>query len=109
MMTTTNQIQHSKKNGFTILEMLIVLLVVAVLLLVTLPNIQQKEKIIRTKGCQALLEIVNSQILLYEIDTDKTPQSVQDLITNGYLKEGQAACPNGSAVGIQDGQAYEVR
>ncbi|MCF0246555.1 MAG: prepilin-type N-terminal cleavage/methylation domain-containing protein, partial [Ileibacterium sp.] len=49
-MTTTNQIQHSKKNGFTILEMLIVLLVVAVLLLVTLPNIQQKEKIIRTKG-----------------------------------------------------------
>lgn len=33
-----------KKNGFTILEMMIVMLIVALLLLITLPNIQQKEK-----------------------------------------------------------------
>ena len=46
-----------KKNGFTILEMMIVMLIVALLLLITLPNIQQKEKIIRNKGCEALLEI----------------------------------------------------
>lgn len=44
-----------KKNGFTILEMMIVMLIVALLLLITLPNIQQKEKIIRNKGCEALL------------------------------------------------------
>lgn len=31
-----------KKNGFTILEMMIVMLIVALLLLITLPNIQQK-------------------------------------------------------------------
>ena len=98
-----------KASGFTILEMLIVLLVITVLLLVTLPNIQQKEKIIRAKGCEALLDIVNSQILLYEIDTNKTPGSVPDLISQGYLKEGQNACPNGSQVIIQDGQAYEGR
>lgn len=41
-----------KKNGFTILEMMIVMLIVALLLLITLPNIQQKEKIIRNKGCE---------------------------------------------------------
>lgn len=29
-----------KKNGFTILEMMIVMLIVALLLLITLPNIQ---------------------------------------------------------------------
>ena len=39
-----------KKNAFTVLEMMIVMLVVALLLLITLPNIQQKEKIIRSKG-----------------------------------------------------------
>lgn len=33
-----------KKNGFTILEMMIVMLIVALLLLITLPNIQQKDK-----------------------------------------------------------------
>ena len=76
-----------KKNGFTILEMMIVMLIVALLLLITLPNIQQKEKIIRNKGCEALLEIVNSQIMLYEIDQLETPTSVQELIDFGYLKK----------------------
>lgn len=94
-----------KKNGFTILEMMVVLLIVAILLLITLPNIQQKEKIIRSKGCDALLEIVNSQILLYEIDHDQTPSSIAELIAEGYLKEGQNACPDGSQVRITNGQA----
>ncbi len=94
-----------RKNGFTILEMMIVMLVVALLLLITLPNIQQKEKIIRAKGCSALLEIVNSQIMLYEIDEEKTPTDIQELISKGYLKKGQDKCPDGKPVRIQDGQA----
>ena len=93
-----------KKNGFTILEMMIVMLIVALLLLITLPNIQQKE-IIRNKGCEALLEIVNSQIMLYEIDQLETPTSVQELIDFGYLKKGQDICPDHSKVVIIDGQA----
>ena len=91
-----------KKNGFTILEMMIVMLIVALLLLITL---QQKEKIIRNKGCEALLEIVNSQIMLYEIDQLETPTSVQELIDFGYLKKGQDTCPDHSKVVIVDGQA----
>ena len=96
---------QNKKNGFTVLEMMIVMLVIALLLLITLPNIQQKEKIIRDKGCQALLDIVESQIILYEIDNLTTPTSVQELINEGYLKEGQDRCPNGETVVIVDGQA----
>lgn len=96
---------QNKKNGFTVLEMMIVMLVIALLLLITLPNIQQKEKIIRDKGCQALLDIVDSQIILYEIDNLTTPKSVQELINEGYLKEGQDRCPNGETVVIVDGQA----
>lgn len=84
-----------KKNAFTVLEMMIVMLVVALLLLITLPNIQQKEKIIRSKGCSALLDIVNSQILLYEIDHDQTPTSISQLIEGGYLEKNQDSCPNG--------------
>ena len=52
------------KNAFTLLEMMIVLLIITVILLITLPNIQQKEKIIRAKGCESLLSIIDSQILL---------------------------------------------
>lgn len=93
------------RNGFTILEMMIVMLVIALLLLITLPNIQQKEKIIRAKGCEALLDIVDSQILLYEIDHLETPGSISDLIGEGYLDEGQNRCPDGSEVYIAGGQA----
>ncbi|MDD7281381.1 competence type IV pilus major pilin ComGC [Floccifex sp.] len=94
-----------KKNAFTILEMMIVLLIMVILLLITLPNIQQKETIIRSKGCQALIEIVNSQILLYEINEDETPITVEQLIDEGYLKDGQQKCPNGKEIVIIDGQA----
>ena len=94
-----------KKNGFTLIEMLVVLLIVAVLILLTLPNIQQKEKIIRSKGCSALVEVVNSAILLYEIENEKTPISISQLINEGYLKEGQDVCPNGERIEIVQGQA----
>ncbi len=97
--------EQKQKNGFTILEMMVVMLVIAILLLITLPNIQQKEKIIRAKGCEALIEIVNSQIMLYEIDEEKTPTSISQLMAKGYLKEGQDRCPDGSKVSIHDGQA----
>lgn len=94
-----------QKNAFTILEMMIVMLVVALLLLITLPNIQQKETIIRAKGCSALLDIVDSQILLYEIENEKTPTSISQLIEKGYLKKGQDTCPNGKKVEIVNGEA----
>lgn len=97
--------KNGQPNGFTLLEMMIVMLIVAVLLIITLPNIQQKEKIIRAKGCDAMLEVINSQILLYEIDHDETPTSIDQLINEGYLKQAQSVCPNGQPASIQEGQA----
>lgn len=92
-------------KGFTILEMMIVLSIIALVFLLTLPNIQQKEDIIRKKGCEALVEVVNAQILLYEVDNLSPPNSMQDLVSQGYLKESQCRCPNGDTIGIQDGEA----
>lgn len=94
------------KQGFTILEMMIVLSIIALVFLLTLPNIQQKEKIIRSKGCEALVEVANAQILLYEVDTLLPPNSMQDLISKGYLKETQRRCPNGDQIEISNGEAY---
>ncbi len=63
-------------KGFTILEMMIVLSIIALVFLLTLPNIQQKEKIIRSKGCEALIEVANAQILLYEVENLSPPKSI---------------------------------
>lgn len=94
-----------KKRGFTILEMILVLSVISLVFLITLPNIQQKNKIIQEKGCEALLKVVDSQILLYELENLETPSSIQSLINDGYLEEGQQRCPNGKMIGIVDGEA----
>lgn len=93
------------KKGFTVLEMILVLSVISLVFLITLPNIQQKNEIIQKKGCEALTSVVDSQILLYEVDHLETPASIQDLIDEGYLKEGQDRCPNGGLIEIVNGQA----
>ena len=94
------------EKGFTILEMMIVLSIIALVFLLTLPNIQQKEKNKQKKGCEALIEVVNAQILLYEVDNLTTPTSVDSLIQKGYLKSTQKRCPNGDTIYLSNGQAY---
>lgn len=94
------------KKGFTLLEMIIVLSIVALLFLLTLPNIQHKKGVIDTQGCKSLIEVVNSQILLYEVDHIESPSSINELIAGGYLKESQAICPNGQNVYIDNGEAH---
>jgi len=51
------------KKGFTLLEMILVLSVIAMILLITIPNVMEKKKLINNVGCKALVEVVNSQIL----------------------------------------------
>lgn len=41
------------QKGFTLVEMMIVLLIISVLLLVTIPNIAKHTATIDTKGCDA--------------------------------------------------------
>lgn len=94
------------KKGFTILEMIIVLTIIALILLLTVPNIQQKKEIINKKGCSSLVEVVNAQILLYEVENDEKPSSIDELIKKGYLKKEQKKCPDGKSIYILNGQAY---
>ena len=92
------------KKGFTILEMILVLMVVTVMILLTIPNISRKRQIINDVGCRALVEVVNGQILVYELNNGEV-SSVQQLIDEGLLTPQQATCPNGQKIVIEHGQA----
>lgn len=94
-----------KSDGFTLIEMIIVLAIICLVFLLTLPNIQQKQDIVNKKGCEALVEVVNSQILLYRVENDEDVGSISTLISEGYLKEKQSVCPDGSKIYISGGQA----
>lgn len=92
------------RKGFTILEMMLVLSVIAIVLLITIPNVVEKKKLIHNVGCKALIEVVNSQILTYELNGEQC-QGIDDLVAEGYLKPEQTKCPDGREIVIENGQA----
>lgn len=101
----TRRITTSRNGGFTILEMLIVLSIISLIFTLTLPNIQSRLTIIRTKGCESLVDVINSNIIQYELEQGEIPQSMEDLLETGLIKEQQMKCPNGANIVIVDGQA----
>lgn len=91
--------RKQKINGFTLIEMLIVLLVVSVLLLLMLPNIVSQSKSINNKGCKALVTMLEGQVQTYKLEKNKIP-TIQELIQGGYIKDDQKTCPNGNDIKI---------
>jgi len=92
------------KKGFTILEMILVLTIITTILLLTLPNIAQKKEIINNIGCQALVEVVNGEILVYELD-GSTISNIEELVEAGLITQKQTVCPSGEKIVIENGQA----
>jgi competence protein ComGC len=88
------------EKGFTLIEMMIVLMVISVLLIITVPNITQHNSTINTKGCEAYVKMVEGQVQAYNIDKKSLPSSVNDLVSGGYLKSGETTCPDGRQISI---------
>lgn len=86
--------------GFTLIEMMIVLLVISVLLIITIPNVTKHNSKINNKGCEAFVQMVQAQVQAYEIDKREKPTSIQALIDEKYLNEGENTCPNGANISI---------
>lgn len=97
-----------KAKGFTLIEVIFCMSIILIIMLLVIPNITSKHDVIKDRGCEAQLEVINSVILFYEIDNGELPMSIEDLYNNGknYIKEPQAICPNGKKIYISDGQAY---
>ncbi|MDQ0413674.1 competence type IV pilus major pilin ComGC [Mesobacillus stamsii] len=87
------------QKGFTLIEMMIVLLVISVLLIITVPNIATHNSNINNKGCEAYIKLVETQVQAYKMDKNTTPD-FQLLYDAGYLKSPNAACPDGTKIEI---------
>ena len=92
-----------KEEGFSLIEMLIVLLIISVLLLITLPNVTKHSASIDEKGCEAFVQMAQGQAEAYKMDNGKYPTSIKELEGEGYLKTN-AACPDGRTIIIDDGK-----
>ncbi|PAQ14814.1 competence protein ComG [Bacillaceae bacterium SAOS 7] len=92
-------------QGFTLIEMMIVLLVISVLLFIAIPNVAKQSKNINDKGCHAFKRMVEGQVQAFRIEESTYPSTVQDMVDKGYLKENETKCPNGKELTISaDGE-----
>ncbi|WP_059171122.1 competence type IV pilus major pilin ComGC [Bacillus sp. FJAT-27445] len=82
-------------RGFTLIEMMVVMLVISVLLVITIPNITKHNQNINKKGCDAYKKMVQAQVQAYEMDKGKYPTTIEELITAEYLPPKAGGCPGG--------------
>lgn len=94
-----------KKKGFTLLEMIVVVMIVAVLFLLTIPNVSKVIGTVDDKACDAQCRVVDSAIVQYKLEYGEMPNSVTDLVSAGLLDENQENCSNGKSIYLQDGHA----
>ena len=74
-------------RGFTLLELMVVISVMIILMAIAIPNynrtvIQSRESVLRSN-----LSTLRSVISQYTLDKQKAPQSLDDLVTAGYLRQ----------------------
>ena len=79
----TNRQQNA---GFTLIELVIVMAVIGVLAAVAVPSFIGAIKHAREAVLKEDLHVMRSAIDSYTMDKQKAPQSLDDLVTDGYLK-----------------------
>lgn len=73
-------------SGFTLLELLIVMIIIATLAAIAIPAYVRNVHAAREAALREDLRVMRSAIDAFTIDKQKAPQTLQDLVTAGYLK-----------------------
>ena len=76
-----------KSRGFTLMELMIVISIIMILMSLAIPNYQQSILHARESVLRNDLYVMRSAIDQYTLDKQKAPQSLQDLVDAGYLKQ----------------------
>jgi len=90
------------KSGFTLIEMMIVLVIISILLLIVVPNVTKNQELANTKGCEATIELINTQVVAYQVEHNKLPASISELKTKNYIQSTE--CPGGTELKLVEGK-----
>jgi len=75
-----------REAGFTLVELMVVMLIIAILAGIAIPAYVASIRAAREAVLREDLHVMRDAIDSYTNDKDKAPQSLDDLVTAGYLK-----------------------
>ncbi|MCF6094209.1 prepilin-type N-terminal cleavage/methylation domain-containing protein [Microaerobacter geothermalis] len=89
-----------EENGFTLVEVIIVLFIMGILISLAMPTFQGAIENAQKKGCEANLKMLRTQVENYYYDNDRTYPSETDwmntLINEKYLQATPTCSAGGS-------------
>jgi general secretion pathway protein G len=80
------KLKAGRTAGFTLLEMMIVIVIMGILMAIALPIYNQSLVKSREAVLRQDLFTLRSLISQYTLDKQKAPQSLDDLVQGGYIK-----------------------
>ena len=79
-------IGRKQDAGFTLVELMIVMAIIAILMMVAVPRFAASVRMAREAVLKEDLFTIRGAIDSYTLDKQKAPQSLDDLVQEGYLK-----------------------
>ncbi len=95
-----------RKQGFTLVELLLVVLILAALAAIAIPRMVATSADAKTNACSTNIDLMNSQIEAYLVNTgtaaaDFAATTLTALLANtAYFPDGAPVCPYGTAYAL---------
>ena len=77
------------EEGFTLIEMSLVLFIISALLLLFVPNIAGRQESANETSDEAVITVLQSQVDMYKMDKGKNPETFTTMHTEKYLTAKQ--------------------
>jgi general secretion pathway protein G len=77
---------QSQESGFTLMELIIVMTIIGILSALAVPRFTSALRLAREAVLKVDLHVMRTAIDSYTMDKQKAPQSLDDLIQDGYLR-----------------------
>ncbi len=82
------------KKGFTLVELLVVVLILGALAAIAIPRISQSAETAKINACKTNVDLINSQIELYYANKGEWPKKLDDIVDDeDYFPDGPPKCP----------------